>query len=108
MNGKLTPAEEAIRAVDPWRRADLIRNLLEAIFDLATHPDWPVPDRVILAIDPAGDGPDERRNDVLMKGIALGARVVECGDGCLCAARHYGPVSIEARTPARPHRKAAA
>jgi hypothetical protein len=96
-----TPAEEAIRAVDPWRRADLVRDLMAMAFDIATHPDWPVPDRVVLTIPVHGDDPAGRRYDVLMTAVALGVRVVECGDGCLCAAHTVGPVTLEARTPAR-------
>lgn len=101
MNGNLTPAEEALRAVNAWRREDLLRELGKMLFDIATHPDWPVPDRVVLTIEALGDGPDERWHNVLMTAIALGVSAKEDVDGCLCAALRYGPVTLEARTPAR-------
>lgn len=107
MNGNLTPAEEAIRAIAPWRRNDLLRDLGDMTFYIATHPDVPVPDRVVLTIPVTGDDPGEREYAVLMTAIALGVAAVRDADGCLCASRSYGPVTLEARTPARKAAKAA-
>jgi hypothetical protein len=106
VNGK-TPAEETLRAVDAWRRRDLISHLGQMLFDIATHPDWPVPDRVVCTIEALGDGPDERQHNVLMTAIALGVSAVEDADGWLCAALRNGPVTLEARTPARKAAQAA-
>lgn len=107
MNGNLTPHEETLLALAPWLRRDLLRDLGEMTFDIATHPDWPVPDRIVASIPVHGDGPDEREHDVLMTAIALGVSAVRSPDGCLCASRRYGPVTLEARTPARKAAKAA-
>ena len=101
MNGNLTPAEEAIRAVDPWRRADLIRDLADLSAFLATHLDVAVPDRGVFTIAVPGDDRAEREEAVLMVAVRLGVSAVRDGDGCLCAARQFGPVTLEARTPAR-------
>jgi hypothetical protein len=101
MHGNQTPRGEAIQAIAPWRRRDLLRDLGEMTFYIATHPDVPVPDHVTLTIPVHGDGPDEREHDVLMIAIALGVSAVREPGGCLCAARRYGPVTLEARTPAR-------
>lgn len=107
MKGNWTPAEEAINAIAPWRRADLIRDLLYLAAFLECHPDVPVPDTGLFIIPALGDGPDERRNDVLATADALGVVATVDGDGFLSAVRQFGPVTLRARTPARKAARAA-
>jgi hypothetical protein len=101
VNGNLTPAEETLRALAPWRRADIIINLIDLAAFLETHPDVPVPDFGVLTIPALGDGPDERACNVLATAVALEVCARPGADGCLCASRTFGTLTIEARTPPR-------
>lgn len=101
MNGNLTPAEEARRAIDPWRRADLIRDLIDLAAYYATHTDVPIPDRCVFPLPVHGDSPAERDWDVLETARKLDVSATTGADGCRCASRQIGTLTLEARTPAR-------
>jgi hypothetical protein len=100
VNGNLTPAEDTIYAIAPWRRADMIRDLHDLAAFLTTHLDCPVPDTGVFTIPIQGDDRAEREEAVLAVAMHLGVHAV-VADGWLCAARQFGPVTLQARTPAR-------
>jgi hypothetical protein len=100
VNGNQAPPE-ALHAIDPWRRTDYVRDMIDAAVFLATHLGVPLPDRITADLEVHGHDPDERERDVLITAEALGVIAVEDGDGWLCAARQFGPVTLQARTPPR-------
>jgi hypothetical protein len=107
MNGRPTPAGPVHHALDPWRRDDWVRGLIDAAVEFATHLNVPCPDRITADIPVHGHDLDERIGDILMTAAALGVIATEDGDGFLCVSRQFGPVTMQARTPARKAAKAA-
>jgi len=94
-------------ALDPWRRTDYVRDMIDAAVYLATHLNVPCPDRITADIPVHGHDLDERIGDILMTAAALGVIATEDGDGFLCVSRQFGPVTMQARTPAPKAAKAA-
>jgi hypothetical protein len=104
VNGNLTPAAQTHHALDPWRRTDYVRDMIDAAVFIATHLGVPCPCRITAELEVHGDDDDEREQDILMTAAALGVVIaVEVVDdeGWLCASRQFGPVTLQARTPAR-------
>jgi hypothetical protein len=105
MNGNLTPAGQYQYATSPARRAEFFALLANIGAFYETHPRAPLPDHIVFNIDNHGDDPADREHDVKMTAIELGVPAV-WQDGLLCAARRFGPATLEKHTT--PARKAAA
>lgn len=104
MNGNLTPAGQYHADTNPARRAEFFALLANIAAFYETHPRAPLPDHLVFNIDVHGDDPAGREWDVKMTAIELGVPAV-WQDGCLCAARRFGPLTLEKHTT--PTRKAA-
>jgi hypothetical protein len=104
----LTSHEQDLAAITPARRAELIAALTDLGAFYEAHPHAPVPDQPMLNIRITGDDPHERAEAVRAVARALGVRA-EWQDGCLIAARQFGPLTLEAHyTPSQTITRAAA
>ncbi|HEX3957761.1 MAG TPA: hypothetical protein VHZ03_14180 [Trebonia sp.] len=104
----LTPHETDLAAISPARRAELITALADLEVFYETHPKAPVPDHPVLSVRVTGDDRQEKTEAVLAVARALGVQA-EWQDGCLIAARQFGPLTLEAHyTPSQTITRAAA
>lgn len=90
-----TAHEQDLAAIDPARRTELITALADLEVFYETHPRAPVPDHPVLSIRVTGDDRQEKTEAVLAVARALGVQA-EWRNGCLIAARQFGPLTLEA------------
>jgi hypothetical protein len=91
----LTPHEQDLAAISPARHAALIAALTDLGAFYEAHPHAPVPDQPVLNIRITGDDPRDKAEAVRAVARALGV-CAEWQDGCLIAARQFGPLTLEA------------